>query len=544
MNAIGLYIIVGLVFALVAAFITRSLRGASRLQRRLFLLFLLLSFLPAAVTLLVNWQMSQRHLGFLESPGLRGALESSLDLARLTLERERELTQALTDEIAQAVGRRGESPGARGGAQEASEVDLPPVPPGGAFRLVGAATSGIVGENNTARDLLKSVDPATILAPVRMASGGRTYLVAVASVAVTPAADAEPPRVILARPLPEDLAAGLGAIAEGGSRYRQLRLLSTTLLRGDTLLTLAVLGLLLMIASLWLSRRLARQIGGPLRELARGTEIVAAGDLEHRVRTRAVDELGDLVDAFNRMTGELQRSKDELVRAERIAAWQGVARRLAHEIKNPLTPIGLAMHRIRMKADDPVVAECVEAVLEETENLKRLADEFSLYARLPAPEKEPVAAGELLRGVVEMYLARAAIEVRWEGWEEDSPVPADPGQLRQVFSNLVKNAVEAMEGRGTLVLLRQQEGGWLTITVQDTGPGLPAATGEVFRPYVTTKEAGTGLGLAIAQKIVADHGGRLEATTAPEGGAVFKVVLPVGDDAAAEVIGRTGEEVT
>jgi nitrogen fixation/metabolism regulation signal transduction histidine kinase len=233
------------------------------------------------------------------------------------------------------------------------------------------------------------------------------------------------------------------------------------------------------------------------------------------------------------MTAELKHSKQELIRAERIAAWQGVARRLAHEIKNPLTPIGLSMHRIQGKVADPTVAECVATVLEETENLRRLADEFSLYARLPAARKQPLELGELLRGVVELYAARTRLDVRWEGWPAEVTVAADAGQLRQVFANLVKNAVEAMDGEGTLTLGLERAVGTVAVLIRDSGPGLPAAAGapeEVFQPAFTTKAAGTGLGLAIARKIVEDHGGRLLAADAEQGGAVFRVELPAAGE--------------
>jgi nitrogen fixation/metabolism regulation signal transduction histidine kinase len=261
--------------------------------------------------------------------------------------------------------------------------------------------------------------------------------------------------------------------------------------------------------------------------LAIGTERVAEGDLDSRVEVRAPDELGELVEAFNRMTGDLKASKMELVRAERVAAWQGIARRLAHEIKNPLTPITLAMHRIRKQTGDPKVVEAIGAVLEETENLTRLADEFSLYARLPEPNRQELDMTSLVRRAVELYVDPGRVEVRWIGWEDAGQVWADPGQLRRVFSNIIKNAVDAMGERGVLSLSLRKIGGCLNIRVADTGPGLPEPPELVFEPYFTTRDTGTGLGLAIARKIVEDHGGTLTAEAGEEGGAVFSLVLPI-----------------
>ncbi len=509
MNSFVLYGGLALVLLLAGVYVAISLRGGSRLQRRLFTLFFLLSFLPVVVVLLLNWQMSQRNLGFLDSPGLRSSLESSLNLARRTLDREREVAGETGQRVAQRIAD-GERP-------------LPAPPDGGSYRCWVGGEAHLRGTG--ASELLEAMappDPNALGTPIRLELTGEDYLVATAA-AHGPEGEV---RLHLATPLAADLAADLRAVTQGSSRYRQLRLFYGELLRGDTLITLTGLGVVLLATSILLSRYFARRIAGPLSKLTRGTELVAAGDLDHRVRVRAVDELGDLVDAFNRMTGELKRSKDELVRAERVAAWQGIARRLAHEIKNPLTPIDLAMHRIRRKVDDGTVHECVDTVLEETRNLKRLADEFSFFARLPAPKKERTELRELVSSVAELYTERTHVEVVWEGWPEEMWVHVDPGQMRQVFGNLVKNAAEAMRGRGRVTLTLGEREGGIVVRVADAGPGLTARPEQLFEPYFTTKESGTGLGLAVARKIVEDHGGSLHAYAPAEGGAVFEVGLP------------------
>ncbi|MCK4305422.1 MAG: HAMP domain-containing protein [Candidatus Eisenbacteria sp.] len=513
---------------LVGLFIVMSLRGSSRLQRRLFLLFLLMSLVPATAVLLVNWTMVQRQMRFLESPGLQNALESSLDLARRTLERERADAQATADDLAARIAA-AERPLATE-RPPATERPLP-VPPEGCSYRFGERTCGGVGiAISDPFEAVGQIDPREIDTPIRMELEGISYLIAVAWVRepLTGGVRGAGTPLILARRLDADLSEDLDVIVQGSTRFRQLRFYYGRFLRSDTLLTLAALCVVLLAASLLLSRRLARQIGGPMSELVRGTQLVAAGDLDHRVRAKALDELGDLVDAFNRMTRELKHSKDELIRAERIAAWQGIARRLAHEIKNPLTPIGLSMHRIRRKVDDPTVTECVDAVLEEIENLKQLADEFSLYARLPVPSKGALNIVELVREVAELYTARGRIEVHWDGWPDELWLMADSGQIRQVFSNLVKNAVEAMGSVGSLTLRMRREGTLLSVLIEDTGPGFPVSPEDLFEPYFSTKQSGTGLGLAIARKIVEDHGGRLLAVKSEgaRSGATFRVDLP------------------
>lgn len=517
MDITWLCTILAAVFLLAALFVGMSLRGRSRLQRRLFVLLFLFSFLPAAIVLLVNWKLTQRHLSVLDSPGMVSAFESSLRLARRTLEEEREATRALAVELAAQI-------------VERETHQLPPPPQNCSYRLIrGEQETTILGQGaRPAPPAIHDLDPSTWETPARMQFGETDCIVAVAPIGTGTATDSI---IILARTLNPDLAADLDAITSGGSRYRQIRLYYGTLLRGDTLITLAVLGIVLLAISLILSRLLARQISEPMMKLVEGTQIVAGGDLDHEVRTHAPDELNDLVNAFNRMTAELKTNKDELLRAERIAAWQGIARRLAHEIKNPLTPIGLSMHVIRRKVDNPEVTECVDAVLEETGNLERLANEFSEYARLPSPKIETIDLAKLIKGVVDLYASRTQVDVRLRSWPDAVSLHADPGLIRQVFSNLIKNAIEAMVDKGTLTLSLQSTDRLISVLVEDTGPGLPASAEEIFEPTFTTKESGTGLGLAISRKIVEDHGGRLTAENAAGGGAVFRIDLPTGQPA-------------
>ena len=484
------------------------------MQRRLFILFLLLSLIPAVAILAANWQISQRHLGFLDSPGLREALESSLDLARAELNRQMDLTSVEMDRLAEGW------PG-----ELDSLPDPLPVPGEGAVLVLirdGRVRQAVGAPDSSLESSLLNLAAGPRRAPVRL-DGQQQDWVALAR-------DARPGILVLARPLDRQLAHHLNAVSQGGARIRQMRLYYGDLLRSDTLATLLVLGLAVLILSLLLSRYLARRIARPLGALAEATRKVAEGDLDHRVDVEATDEIGQLVVAFNRMTDDLRTSKEDLIQAERVAAWQGVARRLAHEIKNPLTPITLAMHRISKRVEDPAVADSVQTVLEETENLRRLADEFSQYARLPAPQPEFADLGELLRSVVELYTEDERLEVVWdllsEATDEATPVRVDPGQIRQALANLVKNAVAAMDGNGRLTIRLGCRDGQVILEVADSGPGLPDPCDRVFEPYFTTKATGTGLGLPISRKIVEDHRGSLTAANQPGGGAVFRLVLP------------------
>ncbi len=476
------------------------------MQKRLFTFFLLLSLLPAAVVLVVNWQISQRLLGFMDSPGLHDSLESSLRLARQALESESLATLARLDAAATTLDG-GELPEAETGTV------LVWRPTGGEVVIRGAEAPAL-------RAGLAADPPAAGADVQRISTGGGEWL--------TVARQLPGGRLTLARRLAPELAADLAAVRQGGTRWRQLRLVYRDRLRGDTLVTLGLLAAVILAVSLLLSRRLARRVAGPVGALAEGMRRVAGGDLDHRVRVEAPDELGQLVRDFNRMTADLRDSKEELVRAERVAAWRGVARRLAHEIKNPLTPITLAMHRIGRRSDDEAVTEAVATVLEETGNLQRLADEFSHYARLPEPRPETVDLIELARSVADLYAATPHLEVVWRGADDPLRVQADPGQLRQVLANLVKNAVAAVEGRGSLewTVEHAADRRRACLVLSDSGCGLPPDPETVFEPYFTTRDTGTGLGLPIARRIVEDHGGSLTAENAPGGGARFRLVLP------------------
>jgi nitrogen fixation/metabolism regulation signal transduction histidine kinase len=483
-----------------------ELRAGSRLARRLFVSFLFLSWVPALVVLGVHWHLAQRQARLIDNPGLRDALESSLALARGVFEGESARAQAAADSLAAAVVR---------GANLSGREE----------------TACVVTEDGT---VLAATAGGSVLAEAapgaRVRLKGRPYVMAVAATSWRGTAA----ELRLARPLDPRQEADLEAIEAGYHGTRQIGLFYGDLLRADTLLTLGVLTLVVLGGSLVLSRVLARRIGGPLRELVEGTTAVARGDLDHVVRADAVDELKDLVAAFNRMTGDLRESKAELVRSERIAAWQGVARRLAHEIKNPLTPIRLSIHRLQGKVgEDLVAAECLDAMLEETENLQRLADEFSLVARLPAPRPTKVAVRALLEQVAQLYAERSGVVVGFEAWPEDGMIEADEGQLRQVFSNVIKNAVEAMAQRGALHLRGARDAHWMRIEIEDEGPGLPPDADRWFEPGFTTKSSGTGLGLAIARKIVEDHGGRIGARSGDRGGSVFVIELPSSQEARA-----------
>jgi two-component system, NtrC family, nitrogen regulation sensor histidine kinase NtrY len=297
-------------------------------------------------------------------------------------------------------------------------------------------------------------------------------------------------------------------------------------------LALAALGAVVLIGLL-VARRTARDLDA----LVEGSLAASRGDLDHRVPVRSKDEVGAVAHAFNFMMEDLKVSKERLVIAERIAAWQEIARRLAHEIKNPLTPIQMAMdtlrktHKKKHPSFDEILEESTSTVLEEADRLKRLVAEFSDFARMPKPEFGRLDLDEVVRSAVSLYQGAVPVEVRLGGLPL---IDADKGQLNQVVLNLVENARDAIAGRpnGQIMVSTRlgDAGDRALLVVEDNGPGVPPdLKDKVFAPYFTTKHArgGTGLGLAIVHRIVNDHGGRIALSDAPGGGARFTIELPL-----------------
>jgi signal transduction histidine kinase len=308
-------------------------------------------------------------------------------------------------------------------------------------------------------------------------------------------------------------------------------------------LALAALGITILVGVV-IARRMTRD----LDQLAVGAQAAARGDLDHRVDIRSRDEVGAVAASFNQMMEDLRGAKERLVIAERIAAWQEIARRLAHEIKNPLTPIQMAIDTLRKTwkkkhpSFDEIFEESTSTVLEEAARLKRIVGEFSDFARMPKPTLGPCDLNELVTGALSLYEGSIVIERRLA--PDLPPIEADKDQLAQVFYNLLENArdaiagrltasqaaaVAAVPGKITVETRRGDQGDRVILLLDDNGPGIPSEIKDkLFTPYFTTKHGkdGTGLGLAIVHRIIADHGGRISPGDAPGGGARFTVELP------------------
>jgi nitrogen fixation/metabolism regulation signal transduction histidine kinase len=334
----------------------------------------------------------------------------------------------------------------------------------------------------------------------------------------------------------------------------------------------AVLLGITVVATVVLGLFLARGITDRIGSLASAINEVAAGNLDVRVPVAGSDELTELARVFNRMLGEMQESRARIEYLQRIGAWQEMARRLAHEIKNPLTPIQLAVqecHRKYIGEDKKyrsLLDTTLEVVEEEVGTLRRLVGNFSSFARLPRAELREASLRDFLRecsgqlghlgsevadeGGDEPIMAQG-VEVRWEVPEDPLPVAIDRQMLRRVVVNLVRNAVEAIrearpeasetQARGHVIVSAERVSDGIALVVEDDGPGVPEESRErIFDPYFTTKAEGTGLGLAIVKKIVVEHNGTIRVFHGARlNGAAFGVTLPSPQSLAIAV--ATGE---
>ncbi len=326
----------------------------------------------------------------------------------------------------------------------------------------------------------------------------------------------------------------LAVLLVGNSRrsYVELkrRILDSALLVGGGGIVLAIL------LSSWAAARVTR----PIEQLATAAQEVTAGDWNARVEVPpGGDEVAQLAESFNRMTAELLGQKERLMQAERVAAWRELARRLAHELKNPLFPLQLTVENLLRarelspKEFDDIFHESSRTLLAEISNLKNIIGRFSEFSKMPQPEWQRVQVNEAVTAVAQLFQAqlqapgRAPISCRLELDEAVGAIAADQQLLHRALSNLVLNAMDAMPNGGSITLRTRRDDSKVEIEVADTGSGLtPEECERIFTPYYTSKQHGTGLGLAIVQSVVSDHGGRISVKSEPGKGTTFVMELP------------------
>jgi two-component system, NtrC family, nitrogen regulation sensor histidine kinase NtrY len=285
---------------------------------------------------------------------------------------------------------------------------------------------------------------------------------------------------------------------------------------------------------------MAERIADPINRLTRATRRIARGNLDARVVASTSDELGRLINDFNGMAEDLKRQRSELERTQRLEAWADMARQVAHEIKNPLTPIQLsAEHARRVNIDrgrplSPVLDDCINAILSQVRLLRQIAAEFSSFASSATARPEPTHLADLLEEVVGPYRSglagRIALDVRVP--ERLPAINIDRTLLGRAITNVIENALHAMPSGGTLTIVVDQRlsvdgRGATVIEITDTGVGMDQeAMAKIFEPYFSTKAAGTGLGLTIAKRNVELNGGTIGVRSEKGAGTTVTIRLP------------------
>jgi signal transduction histidine kinase len=282
--------------------------------------------------------------------------------------------------------------------------------------------------------------------------------------------------------------------------------------------TVRLASIVFLAAAAALAHSMARRISGPVRDLTEAARRIARGDLEARVSTSSRDEFLGLVDSFNRMAGDLERQRRDLERSNRLAAWAEMARQVAHEVKNPLTPIQLSAEHLRRVyrdsgADFKLTLEaCTESILQQVGKLREMVTEFSAFARPPASAPEKLDLRGLVQDVIKPYahVLPPGVTLTIERPESElPPVHAERRLLERALVNLLENALQAVGESGRITIrVRELADGQVEVEVEDSGPGLDADVhARAFEPFFSTKTGGSGLGLALVRKIAQDHGG-------------------------------------
>jgi signal transduction histidine kinase len=342
------------------------------------------------------------------------------------------------------------------------------------------------------------------------------------------------PEAIDALPLTGPDGSVLGVLLIGSSGRELSALVSRIRWSGVAFGSLAIaLGFILAFV-------MSAKVTRPVEQLARAARAVADGDWDvHVDDVRTTGEIKVLADAFATMTRELVDHRDRLVQAERVAAWRELARRLAHELKNPLFPLRITIDNLRRAKSlppgefDEVFEESLTTLQTGLGNLNTVVGRFSDFAKMPAPEFAQVSVNEIVEQGASLFRAQLTspghppVTLTLDLDPSLRTIRGDAEQLRRVVQNLLLNAIDAMPHGGALRIVTRQSGDVVRIDIADTGQGLSEEERKrLFTPYYTTKRHGTGLGLAIVQSVVADHGGKISVDSEPGRGATFHIELP------------------
>jgi nitrogen fixation/metabolism regulation signal transduction histidine kinase len=339
--------------------------------------------------------------------------------------------------------------------------------------------------------------------------------------------------LVLYQVIPEDRTSRLKSFEETVSLYNR-KIASRPFMRSVTGLLMLILAIGVVVVSIFFSIYLSRSITKPVLDLEKAARDVASGDLSVSLRRDSGDEFGTLFQSFNAMVRQLRENRDAIYVAQKLNAWREVSRKLLHEIKNPLTPIKLSAERIRLRyaENHPDISSIVEkgtgTIIEEVGAIQHILDEFTSFARLPEIEPEVQDLNEAVKDYVGFFHGHENISFTLTLQDGLPFVRFDRLLLRQAVINIIKNAIEAMDDAGAVVITTGvSQPRTVFVTIKDSGPGIaPSELPRLFDPTFSKKRRGTGLGLSIVEKIALDHRGRVYCTSVPGEGAAFTIELP------------------
>jgi signal transduction histidine kinase len=296
--------------------------------------------------------------------------------------------------------------------------------------------------------------------------------------------------------------------------------------------TAVSIGLALLLG-LVLSTSISRQLAKPLEKLAFGAKVIGAGNLDYRVNLDSNDEFSRLADSFNKMAGEIKDNQRRLLESERLAAWREVARRIAHEIKNPLTPISIQLYRLQEqlgKLDAGEISDdtmrTLETIRTQIGTLGDLAQHFSTFAKEPELKRVRCTLDSIVKDAVNIFCKEDNLKIVTNIQDNIPQLNLDPQMMQRALVNLIKNSLEAMPSGARVEIVASCADGFINLIVRDYGPGFPSEKLErIDQPYLTSKRTGTGLGLVIVKKIIEEHGGQISFFN--DRGAVAEIRLPI-----------------
>jgi len=331
-------------------------------------------------------------------------------------------------------------------------------------------------------------------------------------------------------PLPDSFRKSAQNIQEVGQIYKTLGMVKTEIRRSFLYTFLFIYGFgitLAMLVSYFISYRMTQ----PIKKLITATREIASGNLDYRIAIKQNDEFYTLADAFNHMVEELAQNQRKIIELEKMATWQQMARRLAHEIKNPLTPILLMAQQIVDKYPDSdadyrdILKESYEIIEQEVDSLKKLVQAFSDFARLPDFQPALHDLKQLLLTIQKMY---QHVDIRLDLPPYGLECTFDFDHLKRALVNLVDNALAAQTGTGPVLIALERKGESAQLSVSDRGAGIEQENlHKIFEPYYSTKQTGVGLGLAIVKKIIDEHDGEILVESQVKKGTTFTILLPV-----------------